>query len=56
MRISRVRVQHFRSIEDDALEMRHLTSLVGANGGGKSAFLKALDSILPSGRGAVDGR
>ena len=43
MRISRVRVQHFRSIEDDALEMRHLTSLVGANGGGKSAFLKALD-------------
>ena len=43
MRISTVRVQHFRSIEDETLEMGYLTSLVGPNGGGKSAFLKALD-------------
>jgi putative ATP-dependent endonuclease of OLD family len=43
MRISRVRVQHFRSIQDETLEMGHLTALVGPNGGGKSAFLKALD-------------
>jgi len=43
MRISRVQVQHLRSIEDATLELGQLTSLVGSNGRGKSTFLKALD-------------
>jgi hypothetical protein len=38
-----VRVQNFRSILDDALYCDKLTVLVGANGAGKSSFLKAIE-------------
>ena len=43
MRLESVRVQNFRSIRDATLRMGALTALVGANGAGKSAFLKAVD-------------
>jgi putative ATP-dependent endonuclease of the OLD family len=42
MRIHMVHVQRFRSIYDAALECDPLTALVGANGAGKSTFLRAL--------------
>ena len=45
MIIKSVRVQNFRSIKDDTLECDKLTALVGANGAGKSSFLKALDNF-----------
>jgi putative ATP-dependent endonuclease of OLD family len=43
MIIKAIRVQNFRSIKDEVLECDKLTALVGSNGAGKSAFLKALD-------------
>lgn len=43
MIIESVRVQGFRSILSEQLECDSLTALVGANGAGKSSFLKALD-------------
>ena len=43
MRLESVRVQNFRSIRDATLRLGGLTALVGANGAGKSAFLKAVD-------------
>lgn len=43
MRLSHVHVQNFRSIRDETLELDDLTVLVGANGAGKSAFLRALN-------------
>lgn len=43
MRIKTVHVQRFRSIYDATLECDNLTALVGANGAGKSTFLRALD-------------
>ena len=43
MRLESVRVQNFRSIRDATLHLGALTALVGANGAGKSAFLKAVD-------------
>ena len=43
MRLESVKVQNFRSIRDATLRLGGLTALVGANGAGKSAFLKAVD-------------
>lgn len=43
MIIDSVRVQNFRSIKDETLYCAPLTALVGRNGSGKSAFLKAID-------------
>ena len=43
MIIETVRVKGFRSIIDESLECDKLTALVGANGTGKSSFLKAID-------------
>lgn len=42
MHIHQVKVQHFRSIYDAVLECDLLTALVGANGAGKSTFLRAI--------------
>ncbi len=36
-------IKNFRSIFDETLECEALTALVGANGSGKSSFLRALD-------------
>jgi len=43
MIIHTVRVRNFRCIKDETLHCERLTILVGANGSGKSTFLKALD-------------
>jgi energy-coupling factor transporter ATP-binding protein EcfA2 len=43
VRIKTVHVQRFRSIYDATLECDDLTALVGANGAGKSTFLRSLD-------------
>lgn len=43
MIISTVRVRNFRCIKDETLHCEALTALVGANGSGKSSFLRALD-------------
>lgn len=48
MVIESVRVQHYRSILDETLHCDALTVLVGANGTGKSAFLRALDLFYSS--------
>ena len=43
MTIKTVRVKGFRCLEDETLKCDKLTALVGANGAGKSSFLRALD-------------
>ncbi|MHA1833455.1 MAG: ATP-dependent nuclease [Candidatus Baldrarchaeia archaeon] len=43
MIIKSVRVQNFRCVKDETLYCKNLTVLVGANGSGKSTFLRALD-------------
>lgn len=43
MVIQSVRVQNFRSILDETLCCDQLTALVGANGSGKSSFLRAIE-------------
>lgn len=43
MRIQSIQVQNFRSIQDATLKCDNLTALVGANGAGKSTFLRALE-------------
>ena len=53
MRLESVRVRNFRSIRDATLRLGALTALVGANGAGKSAFLKAVD-IFQDERAAVE--
>ena len=42
MRIKSIRVENFRSVQSATLELDGLTALVGANGAGKSTFLRAL--------------
>ena len=42
MRIKSIRVENFRSVRSATLELDDLTALVGANGAGKSTFLRAL--------------
>lgn len=42
MEIIKVRVQNFRCIKDEEIKLKSLTTLVGRNGIGKSAFLYAL--------------
>ncbi len=43
MRIKTVRIQNFRSFEDETIEFSDYTCLVGANGSGKSNVLHALN-------------
>lgn len=43
MILASMRVLNFRSIKDETLECDALTALVGANGSGKSSFLRALE-------------
>jgi putative ATP-dependent endonuclease of OLD family len=43
MRVKSIRVQNFRCIRDETLNCEDLTVLIGANGSGKSSFLRALD-------------
>ena len=48
MIIESVRVSNFRSLLNAEIECESLTALVGANGSGKSAFLRALDLFYSS--------
>jgi energy-coupling factor transporter ATP-binding protein EcfA2 len=48
MRVKSVRVQNFRCIRDETLNCEDLTVLIGANGSGKSSFLRALDIFYNS--------
>jgi predicted ATPase len=48
MLIKSVKVKHFRCVKDEILHCETLTALVGANGSGKSSFLKALDLFYES--------
>jgi len=48
MIIKSVRVQNFRCIYDETLPCEPLTALIGANGSGKSSFLRALDMFYTS--------
>ncbi|MBC7130397.1 AAA family ATPase, partial [Candidatus Bathyarchaeota archaeon] len=43
MIIKSIRVQNFRCVKDETLHCKNLTILVGANGSGKSTFLRALE-------------
>ena len=43
MILESVRVRNFRSVKDATLRCDRLTALVGANGSGKSSFLKAIE-------------
>jgi energy-coupling factor transporter ATP-binding protein EcfA2 len=43
MTIKTFRVKGFRCLEDESLPCDQLTALVGANGSGKSSFMRALD-------------
>ena len=43
MRISKVEITNFRPIENAAVELEPLTSVIGANNTGKPAFLKGVD-------------
>jgi len=43
MIIKSISVKNFRSILDEKLDLEELTALVGANGSGKSTFLRALE-------------
>ncbi|MFQ5903624.1 MAG: AAA family ATPase, partial [Candidatus Binatia bacterium] len=46
MKIKSVRVQNFRSFEDETIDMDDYTCLVGANGSGKSNVLHALNVLF----------
>lgn len=48
MIIESINVRNFRSILDETLYCEQLTALVGANGTGKSSFLKAIDLFYNS--------
>ena len=43
MIIKSVEIQNYRSIEEEKIDCEELTALVGANGSGKSSFIKALE-------------
>ena len=43
MIIEAVNIKNFRSILDETLQCENLTVLVGANGAGKSSFLRGLE-------------
>src|SRR5215210_2114653 len=46
MRLSRVRIENFRSIESCEFFPRPLCALIGANNAGKSNILRALRTVL----------
>lgn len=48
MWVKSVRLNNYRSVKDAVLECEPLTALVGANGSGKSSFLRALELFYTS--------
>lgn len=51
MRISRVRVQNFRSLRDVSIDFEEVTTFIGPNGVGKSTVLRALDWFFNGSKG-----
>jgi len=54
MLIEKVEVKNFRSIAEECLDCDHLTTLVGRNGAGKSAFLQAIDVFYDPGASVTE--
>lgn len=54
MRIESVRIQNFRSFEDELINFNSYTSLLGANGAGKSTVLAALNIFFQETSSATD--
>ena len=48
MRLNRVRVENYRSIEDATMRIGEQTALLGSNGAGKSNFIKAINRFYAS--------
>ena len=48
MIIKSIHIKHFRCIFDEILNCEPLTAIVGANGAGKSSFLRALELFYSS--------
>ena len=46
MMLESIRIENYRSIRDETLRCNELTALVGANGSGKSSFLRAIASFF----------
>ena len=46
MRIDSIDIKKFRSIEKAHIDMRDLTAIVGENNAGKTAILRALNSVF----------
>jgi putative ATP-dependent endonuclease of OLD family len=59
MRLSAVKIKHWRSIREVSFSTGRVTALVGANNAGKTAILSALNFLMgptwPSTRGLEDG-
>lgn len=49
MRLSKLRIENFRCLEDVTIEFDALTVLIGANGSGKSTVLRALEWFFEGG-------
>ncbi|HXF56309.1 MAG TPA: AAA family ATPase [Actinomycetota bacterium] len=49
MKIARIEIRNFRSLEQLDLQLEDVTVLVGANGTGKSSVLHALDWFFSGG-------
>ena len=41
--IQRIKIQNFKNIRDQTIDLDHLTVFVGANGSGKTSVLEAID-------------
>jgi putative ATP-dependent endonuclease of OLD family len=55
MKLSKLRIQNFRSCRDVRLDLKGMHALVGANNAGKSAVLRALDFLFnPSAKNLGD--
>ena len=44
--IRTVKIQNFKNILDQRIELDHLTVFVGANGSGKTSVLEAIDLVV----------
>ena len=46
MRISHISINYFRSIRDCSLSLHEITAIIGENNAGKTALLRALNSVF----------
>ena len=55
MMLKSVRIENYRSVKDEMLRCDRLTALVGANGSGKSSFLRAIELFSLEKPGLTEG-